>query len=77
MREEPRKRQTRRLDEFVLWLKPSFAPEARNQEKVGRDLLRHLYSEYLAKLITIHASAHLHLEEARYFTVVSYCGFAF
>lgn len=77
MREKQSKRQTRRLDEFILWLKHSSAPEARDQEKVGRDLLRCLYSEYLAKLITIHPSGQLHLEEARYFTVVSYCVFAF
>lgn len=72
MREKQRKRQTRRLEKFILWLKPSFAPEARDQEEVGRDLLRCLYLEYLAKLITIYPSAQLqHLEEARYFTVVS------
>lgn len=72
MREKQRKRQTRRLKKFILWLKTGFAPEARDQEKVGRDLLRCLYSEYLVKLITIHPSAQLqHLEKARYFTVVS------
>lgn len=72
MREKQRKRQTRRLDKFILWLKLSLVPEARDQEKAGRDLLRCLYSEYLTKVIAIHPSAQLqHLEKARYFTVVS------